>query len=241
MTRRDRPGSALEFRLERVNDLTNSCLQDAQRLYDRRPVFERYACGEFDLHLHPTCWRRLYSKPSSFVHQSVRPCISLHSLMGGNKNGSGHDAESRTVVFIVVGELPELAKPQPSEVRLQPLNRCGVLGAHTFEIDLSSPREPIGSVLDRKLSSRRSFPGVKDRQLADQVVQRRSQVTDDVPDNEWEIVRRLGKQDPQDVLAAFDIALLGDSIWVRCLNDSDLVFERVKVLFGPSELEMAGV
>src|SRR5690242_20049256 len=43
---------SLELRLERVNNRATLRMENLKRFYDRRPIIERYADGETELHVH---------------------------------------------------------------------------------------------------------------------------------------------------------------------------------------------
>jgi hypothetical protein len=150
----------------------------------------------------------------------------------------------QNAVSIDPGEFVEVPQPMvfcgpPDLKRLHPLDACPVFGGETTNlVSCSLASEGFGGFADgkRRLAVGRVTPG-EDRKLPDEMIQSRSHVLKTVSNEEAEGKwRGFSDMNPEDVLAAVRLALVGDKIRVSLEKSVGLSIECFQVLLCPIEL-----
>jgi len=130
-------------RLEITKHQSNAALNFLKRLYDRRPIWERYLEGNVRLHLHYS-----FSVTPSFK-RDIEVCIGCRpdqfDVMGLLIN------DNEAVMLVEVGEVAEQAHTVPTRIRLASLNQCDVCIADSQEIVASPSLEDLRIAFNRKL------------------------------------------------------------------------------------------
>lgn len=163
----------LELRIEVGKSLSNLRYQLLQSFYNRRSLAERYANGNIALHIH-------------FLAGQEGVCANWRRC---NPNGTGDG--SKRLMFVWVGERGEPLRPVASLVRLQPLQGCDVFWGEIAPEIVSSEQilENFFRISDRKLCAVYDSLGIKAGKLIGQVIERDTQLLDDVSDKATEPLR----------------------------------------------------
>jgi hypothetical protein len=127
----------LEQRLELLNQLGALKLQYLKRLYERKPVWERYLGGEL-LHVH-----------GSNVNASIGVCATFQRDTNTPDILCPLDNKMRMLVF--VGQNPQTCKPIRTIVRLNPLEQCDVYVADAFEKCITMTPKRLFAIFNREL------------------------------------------------------------------------------------------
>ena len=155
--------SSLELTLEHMKCLSNLKFQLLECVYDGRPIAERYMKGDDIIHVHGLAGDyRFYG--------TWRP---------SDADWAGKNC--KVAVFVGIGDTGECLRPIASVTRLQPLDRCNMLVADTFESSLPVGPEALFRILNKKLRALYDLAGIEASQVINQVIQSGSQIVDDLP------------------------------------------------------------
>lgn len=225
--------SPLEIRLECSKCISNARLDFLQRLYDRRPIFERYAASDINLHLHG----RLSGYGMgclTFEAQAARDVL-FDLRMDGNVRKSL--MRNDVPVFVRVGDITQPRRPLTSRVRLQSLDRCDMVGIDALEPALLEPSsEAIFVVFKRKLRSSLLAAGIELGEFKDEVFESGSEVLTCFPDQDSKshIVEGLGWEgDLDNVIGGIRIELDTDRVRLFFEHGVSPRFEISKVFACP--------
>ena len=116
-----------EITLEELKRINNAKCNYLKRLSDQRPIWELYAAGEADLHIH-------FAMDGMF-------CATYTALNGGESGASTGIANGANFagyvgqlpVFVPIAGVTEKRRPLASIVRLKHLNLCEMRGVDALE------------------------------------------------------------------------------------------------------------
>jgi hypothetical protein len=228
------PGSALlsssrKIRLEFLKRLSNEQGDYLKRLYDRRPISERYLSGEFDLHIHFAgngMWCAMYraSDLAEFRIAGKVPDSEEFPLDVGE-----------FPVFISIGEIAENLRRITSTVRLQLLNFCDMRTVEALEPRLSPPREILWRVYDRKLRALLLDAGIEFGQREDEIIESASKVVTGLANQDSNAHRYEGasRQRQDEPVRRIGIELRGDGIFLLPKDMREPLPEISKVFLCP--------
>ena len=188
----------LEVRLERNKCISNLSLDFFERLYDRRPIWERYVAGHVNLHVHGSI-------------DGMRCCAwvaaNLTQVIFKTSEDPSSDVTSarhEMPVFIRIGTLAEQPRPIASLVRLQSLDYCDMAGVDAFEAtSLCVPNKVLFRVHNRKLRAALLGAGIEYGQFENKIIESTSEVVTNLPHQNAELhsVESLsGKREIRDAL-----------------------------------------
>jgi len=139
--------------------------------------------------------------------------------------------------FEVFAEEPDPHLSLSSLVRLQLLDECHMVrrdpGQSAF---VKLTLEERWRIADRELVRLLDLLAVENRECADEVVERRSEVPEYVSYEDADPFRRLLGLDTKDVLAAVEVWVAGDSVRAAVAESSDLGLECLDVFASPVDL-----
>lgn len=167
---------SLEIRIESLNYVGNFLLKELERFHDKRPILERYLCGDVELH-----------------HHGAATCVKSRAVVAVPDNCQ------QPGMLVDVGVKPDPLRPLATLERLQPLERCLVSGRERVQPALFAPLgghsvagiclvPTLFRVFNQKLRSILDLTRIKDGELVDEEIERSSEVVDCLPDedgNEW--------------------------------------------------------
>ena len=168
---------SLEVRIKSLNYVGNLLLEQLQRFYDKRSVRERYLSGDLECHHH--WFEGAYCAKTTVVKSSID---SLQSP-----------------VFVGIGEVPKGSGPLATETRLQPLERCLMVGRKAMYPELAELSfwttgrwEKLFPILfvafDDKLRSTMFLSRIQAEKLKNEVIEGGSEIIDRLPNkdgNDW--------------------------------------------------------
>ena len=142
------------------------------------------------------------------------------------------------VVFIHDVEFAE--NPErfaPTLIRLEPAYKLLGLLAGSLYGTLEVAGELSSTCADREASAVSHLHAVRYNTLAYEMVERRSQVMDNIPDDQRNLAwDGFVDFEPEDVIASFRIILSNDSIWISRTICPEFGIEIGKMMFGPLDL-----
>lgn len=232
---------------------------------DSHVLAERYRVGELALHLHfgvrrvnaetgDLCAvferrvrdRHVYSGYLSELSNRVKNQVAALVSLMGRKHRPSQDApdDVQNTVSVYAGKFVEMPEPMisrrsPDLERLQPLDTCPVFSGEVSNLIFRSfSSEGIAGIADwkRRLAVGRRLAG-EDCKLPREMIEGGSQVLQTISDEKTEGKRRgLSDVNPEDMLAAVRLSLVGDEIRFSLEKRADLSIERFQVLLCPVEL-----
>jgi hypothetical protein len=212
--------SDLELRLERLKYRANLKLEAAERWQNRyfTPLWERYRDGVVAVYFD-------IEAPNREIHRVTVEVYSRETSLGMEPNLCGDfpslfGQDVKLSVLVSVGNLAQGFRPLDSVVRLQRLNRGGVLVVQPFQVTFAPCVKPAIlangmdlAVLNRELRAvLDATVGVPQRQFIDQVIKGGSQVVNDVADDNGQLFRNVGK--PIETVLS---VVLSDNLVYGCL------------------------
>lgn len=182
-------------------------------------------------------------KLSKWVEDRVAALVSrLRGDCSFPLNGSNRVQHAVSVNPGEFVEMPEpvISRGPPDLKRLQPLDTCPIFGVEVFDpVFRSLSSESLAGIANWKrcLAVGRRLAG-EDRKLPHQMIEGRSHVLQTIPNQEAESEwRSFSKVNPEDVIAAVRLSLVGDKIRLSLEKTNDLSVERFQVLLCPVELQ----
>jgi hypothetical protein len=162
---------SLEVRVKSLNYIGDLLLKFLQRFHDKRAVLERYFGGELDVHHHST---------------GTGYCAVTHVANAG-KYGN------EPAMLVGVGKIAERLGPFAAVTRLQPLERCLVIGSEFVEPEFSlfaATYASAGKILvprlwrifDRKFRIVLGLSRVQVEKLIDEIIESGPEIVDRLPD-----------------------------------------------------------
>ncbi len=251
----------LEEALE-VSERVNYRLgDDSQGSGGRCPILERYLHGDISVHVHfrirplrgdmePRDWCLIFHRAIPDLAKEDRARIGVWLEMNRVEVDSSDGPASLNDKPVLVG-IPEIVEhvedvslaPVPSTVRLQPQDLCPSITADPKQMLV--PGKPVKAALwnaveDGKPVTTRSLSGflsVGEYELPDEVIEGRSQVVDNVPDENSYSGGTRRQVDPKDVVVLRTaLELAPNAVWLRSEKLADFPLEKVKVLLCPPAL-----
>jgi len=176
------PTGPLELRLERLKCLSNLEFDFLKRLYDRRSIAELYRGSEQSLHIH---FRTVSGYCATYRAGHIAEIGQMIPVNNVNCNFVIGLSRNERPVLIGVGQVSEDSRPLISTIRLQRLDSCHMRGIETVEpSSIYPPRKSLSLVFDRELSAINVESAVQNRQFIDQVIEGRSEIVTDFPDQD---------------------------------------------------------
>jgi len=160
-------GRLLKLGSESFDNFGDFMLEYLKRLYDKRPIFERYVEGEIEVHLH-------------FDWNGSGWCFRYRGLNDGHGGLPSRKQDTEVFVFVFIGEGPQCASPFASIARLVLLDHCDMFSADAVKEGLEASRESLYRIFDRKLRSRLLNTRIETRQVEHQVIQGAAEIVNDL-------------------------------------------------------------
>jgi hypothetical protein len=172
------PDLSLELRLERIKRLGNLRLNFLKLIYDRRPIGEQYCSGEVCLHVH---FGAIQGYCATYRAGHVPEIVEMESVHDMNSEFMLSGSRDKGPVLVGIGHVSKDGSPLASSVRLQCLDSCDMRGIEAIEPSTINPRfEALALTFNRKLASFDVESGVEARKFKGQVIEGRSQIVDNL-------------------------------------------------------------
>ena len=190
------PIESLELRLERINRLGNLQAEVLKGFHDKTSIGKRYIDGVLDVRIDI---KLISADSGEYCAREIFEAAGRNEL---------HDADSAATtvnrcklpVFVWVGEFSQGFRPCGSHVRLELLNGVDLRVAESRQIGLNPSGKALlrvfgvnSIVFDRELRSRLFTPGILPRQFVDEVIQRGSQIVNDLTCDNSKIDRNFDR------------------------------------------------
>jgi hypothetical protein len=220
------PLSRLEFKLERLNRLSDIEDEFLKRLYDRRSVSEQYcAGGQLDLHVHIRVGDGMFC-----AKYRKRQAIEIAISKGINCRPKSSIDTNEFPVRVWITQGLESSRPIVSVVRLQPLYCCDMTFVDSLEPSLLlPPSEMLFRAFNWKLRSVLREAGIMFGEFKNEIIERAPQIITNLPNENRDANVSLNSG-IDGIQRCLRIGIDGDNIIVGPRTERDVVANQQGVL-----------